>query len=57
MMNSYPNNDENDERQHLLGAQSNAVHTDYGVNASVMIIIWQLKLIRLCFADMSVKCI
>lgn len=36
MMNSYPNNNEVDERQHLLGTQSNAEHTDYGVATSVM---------------------
>lgn len=35
-MNSYANNNETDERQHLLGAQSNAEHTDYGVATSVM---------------------
>lgn len=36
MMNSYPNNNEIDERQHLLGTQSNAEHTDYGVATSVL---------------------
>lgn len=36
MMNSYPSNNENDERQHLLFGQSNAERTDYGVTASVM---------------------
>lgn len=30
------NNNENDERQHLLDAQSNNEYTDYGVTASVI---------------------
>lgn len=46
MMNSYPSNNESDERQHLLVGQSNAERTDYGVTASVMTLT----------ADMSINC-